>query len=377
MAGIYIHIPFCRQACSYCNFHFSTTLGRKTDMLESIAKELQQRAGELAKAQINTVYFGGGTPSLLTSTEINALLDAVRQNYSLGQDLELTLEANPDDLTADYLQALRDETPINRLSIGLQSFVAADLELMNRAHNANEARRCLDLAHKMNFHNLSVDLIYGTPTLTDAAWRENLKIVFDYAIPHLSCYALTVEEKTALAHKIQQKQLEKLSEDKAAEQFEILLEQIYINGYEQYEISNFCRPPHYARHNTSYWQGELYLGAGPSAHSFDGENRRWNVANNSLYIKYLASNLPYWEAEHLTAENIFNEYMLTAFRTKWGVDTSKLAQLPAKQIAHFHRQIEKHIAQNLIIASDNNFRLSDSGKLLADNIIADLFMSPM
>ena len=183
-----------------------------------------------------------------------------------------------------------------------------------------------------------------------------------------------MEEKTALAHKIQQKQLEKLSEDKAAAQFEILLEQIYANGYEQYEISNFCRPPHYARHNTSYWQGELYLGVGPSAHSFDGKNRRWNVANNSLYIKYLEANLPYSETENLTPANIFNEYMLTAFRTKWGVDTSKLAQLPAEQIAHFYRQIEKHIAKKLIIAHDNNFRLSDAGKLLADNIISDLFM---
>ena len=374
MAGIYIHIPFCKQACTYCNFHFSTNLSRKTEMLNAIKREIQDRKEELAQADIRTIYFGGGTPSLLSAKEINDILQTIGGNYKLTEDMEITLEANPDDLTEDYLKSLRFETSINRLSIGLQSFVEEDLKLMNRAHNAKESLKCLDYAHKLDFYNLSVDLIYGSPHLSNEAWKRNLSIVFDYAIPHLSCYALTVEEKTALAHLIQKKQIQNLSEDKAAEQFEILLEQIYKNGYEQYEISNFCRPPHYAKHNTSYWKGELYMGIGPSAHSFDGKSRRWNLANNALYLKNMENHIPFYEEELLSPKDIFNEYMLTAFRTKWGVDLNKLAQLSNFEQRHFHKEAAIHLQRGNIILDNNTYRLSDSGKLLADNIISDLFL---
>jgi oxygen-independent coproporphyrinogen-3 oxidase len=374
MAGIYIHIPFCRQACSYCNFHFSTSLANKTPLLAALAEEIARRAPELQGQTIATIYFGGGTPSLLSADEINALCEIVQKNYSVAPAIELTLEANPDDLTADYLASLRDTTPVNRLSIGLQSFVANDLAFMNRAHDVAQARECLAEAHKKNFHNLSVDLIYGTPTLSDAAWRENLKIVFDYQIPHLSCYGLTVEEKTALAYKIQKKQLPPLDEEKSARHFEILLEAIAENGYEQYEISNFCRPPHYAQHNTNYWKGQNYIGIGPAAHSFDGQSRRWNIANNALYIKNLAAGEAYFETEVLSPANIFNEYMLTAFRTKWGVEKSRLAALPAAQQAHFQKEVQKHVQYKNIVENDTIFKLSDAGKLLADHIIADLFL---
>lgn len=374
MAGIYIHIPFCKQACTYCNFHFSTNLGRKAQMIAAIKTELEYRQSELAKEHIKTIYFGGGTPSLLSASEINDIINTIKNNYRLTDNMEVTLEANPDDLTEDYLKSLRYETIINRLSIGLQSFVEEDLKLMNRAHNAKESIKCLDFAHKLDFYNLSVDLIYGSPNLSNAAWKNNLSIVFDYAIPHLSCYALTVEEKTALAHLIQKKQIKNLSEDKAAEQFEILLEEIYKHGYEQYEISNFCRPPHYAKHNTSYWQGELYMGIGPSAHSFDGKSRRWNLANNALYLKNMENHIPFYEEEILTPTDVFNEYMLTAFRTKWGVDLNKLATLSDFEQAHFHKEAKIHLERGNMVLDNHTYKLSDAGKLLADNIISDLFI---
>lgn len=374
MAGIYIHIPFCRQACSYCNFHFSTSLANKTPLLVALGEEIGARAAELQGQTIETIYFGGGTPSLLSADEINTLCEIVRKNYNVAPVIELTLEANPDDLTADYLASLRDETPVNRLSIGLQSFVANDLAFMNRAHDVAQARECLAEAQKKNFHNLSVDLIYGTPTLSDAAWRENLKVVFDLQIPHLSCYGLTVEEKTALAYKIEKKQLPALDEEKSARHFEILLAAIEENGYEQYEISNFCRPPQYAQHNTNYWKGANYIGIGPAAHSFDGQSRRWNIANNALYIKYLSAGEAYFEIETLSPANIFNEYMLTAFRTKWGVEKSRLAALPEAQQLHFQKEVQKHVRYKNIVENDAIFKLSDAGKLLADHIIADLFL---
>jgi oxygen-independent coproporphyrinogen-3 oxidase len=374
MAGIYIHIPFCRQACSYCNFHFSTSLANKTPLLAALGEEIGARAAELQGQTVETIYFGGGTPSLLSADEINVLCEIVHKNYSVAPVIELTLEANPDDLTADYLASLRDETPVNRLSIGLQSFVANDLVFMNRAHDVAQARECLAEAQKKNFHNLSVDLIYGTPTLSDAAWRENLKVIFDLQIPHLSCYGLTVEEKTALAYKIEKKQLPALDEEKSARHFEILLAAIEENGYEQYEISNFCRPQQYAQHNTNYWKGANYIGIGPAAHSFDGQSRRWNIANNALYIKYLSSGAAYFEVETLSPANIFNEYMLTAFRTKWGVEKSRLAALPAAQQLHFQKEVQKHVRYKNIVENDTIFKLSTAGKLLADHIIADLFL---
>lgn len=343
-------------------------------MLNAMQQELIQRKNELAGERVDSIYWGGGTPSTLSATEINALYETMQAHYNLGDDLEITLEANPDDLTPAYLSDLRNYTPVNRLSIGLQSFVEEDLRLMNRAHNAAEARACLEESLRHDFTNLSIDLIYGSPTLSNAAWVENLKTIFEYKIPHISCYALTVEDKTALEYNIRKGKTQPIDEEKTAQQFEILLEQMAANGYEQYEISNFCRPPHYARHNTSYWQGKKYIGIGAAAHSFDGASRRWNMANNALYIKNLENNLPYWETEILTPENIFNEYVMTALRTKWGMDKQKLATFAPAMQSHFERVSRRYLQRELLAETPTGYRLTDAGKLLADSIMGDLFV---
>jgi oxygen-independent coproporphyrinogen III oxidase len=341
-------------------------------MLETIKKELKIRAQEFDNQQVETIYFGGGTPSLLSVLELNEILETIKNNYQLAENLEITLEANPDDLTKIYLENLKQNSLINRLSVGLQSFIEADLQFMNRAHNAQEAQQCVDWALELGF-NLSVDLIYGSPFLSNEDWKNNLNFVFQRQIPHLSCYALTVEEKTALYFDIKHKKIAPLDEEKAAQQFEILLLEIQKNGYEQYEISNFCRPPHYARHNTAYWQGKNYMGIGASAHSFDGQKRRWNIANNALYINNLAQNIAYYEEEILTEIDIFNEYLLTSLRTCWGANIEKLETFKNQANAIFFEKINQLIQQNLLAQHQQHIQLTNSGKLLADQIISDLF----
>lgn len=344
-------------------------------MLQAIGEEARQRAGELAGERVETIYFGGGTPSLLSVEEINGLLQTLAAHYALSEDMEITLEANPDDLQSlDYLRALRGDTPVNRLSIGLQSFVPADLAYMNRAHSADEAARCLENAAATGFDNLSVDLIYGTPTLSDADWRGNLQRVFEHKIQHLSCYALTVEPKTALAQHVKTQKVAPPDEEQAARQFEILLAETAAAGFEQYEISNFCRPPHYARHNTAYWQGKKYVGLGASAHSYDGQQRRWNIANNALYTRAVLGGASYWEAETLTESDIFNETLMTALRTRWGLTLERMAAFSAAQRAHFEREAATYVQRGLLLREAAGYRLSDAGKLLADTILADLFI---
>ncbi len=372
MAGIYLHIPFCKQACSYCNFHFSTVLKLKNPMLAAMEKELIQRAQELDHQQIETVYFGGGTPSLLSVVELNKIIDIIKNNYNLAADLEITLEANPDDLSENYLHDLKQNTIINRLSIGLQSLVAADLAFMKRAHNAQEAKNAVEWALNLGF-NLSVDLIYGSPHLSDEEWRSNLDFVFEAKIPHLSCYALELQEKTALYSDIKNKKTAPLDEEKAARQFEILLVEMSKNGYEQYEIASFCRSAAYARHNRAYWQSKNYIGIGASAHSFDGQKRRWNVANNSLYINNLANEIVYYEEEILSKTDIFNEYLLTSLRTSWGADLQKLANFEQADTI-FYNKIQKWQNQNFLAKNETAIVLTNRGKLLADQIISDLFV---
>ncbi len=344
-------------------------------MLHAIGEEARQRAHELAGERVETIYFGGGTPSLLSAQEIRQLCELLQAHYDLSDTMEITLEANPDDLQSlDYLRALRQETPVNRLSIGLQSFVEADLHYMNRAHNAQEAALCLENAETMGFDNLSVDLIYGTPTLSDAAWRENLRRVFAHKIQHLSCYALTVEPKTALAHRVKTKKAASPEEEQAARQFEILLADTAAAGFEHYEISNFCRPPHYARHNTAYWQGKKYVGLGAAAHSYDGQRRRWNVANNALYIRSVLDGAPFWEEEILTKRDIFNETLMTALRTRWGLTSERLGRFSEQERAHFEQGAAAFLQRGLLLQEGAGYRLSDAGKLLADSILAELFM---
>lgn len=371
MSGIYIHIPFCKQACNYCNFHFSTSLKQKDALLAALHLELKTRAKDW-QYPIQTLYFGGGTPSLLSAQEINELWATIQQHYPLAMALEVTLEANPDDLTKEYVQSL-SSTPINRLSIGIQSFFEEDLLWMNRAHNAQQARECLEIAQAAGFDRLTVDLIYGSPTTSHEHWAANLATVFELRIPHLSCYALTVEPNTALAHQIKTGKREQVQDAHAAEQFDYLLEQVVAQGYEQYEISNFCIPPYYAQHNSNYWTGAPYLGIGPAAHSFDGQTRRWNIAHNPKYIKAVHTGHSYWETEILTVQDQHNEYLMTALRTKWGVDLKHLQQWGKTVVPQFEQQAQSYLKKGWMEKKANSYTLTNQGKFLADAIISDFF----
>ena len=315
MAGIYIHIPFCRKACTYCNFHFSTSLGQKDDMLEAIARELIMQKDFLEAASVETIYFGGGTPSLLSAEELLRIFDLIEKHYDISKLQECTLEANPDDLNPQYIQQLK-RTPVNRFSIGVQSFFDSDLKYMNRAHSAQQADYAIKAAQDGGFEKLTIDLIYGTPGLSLGAWQENLEKVKNLSIPHFSAYALTVEEGTALHHAIRQKKQKPVDQEQSAVQFEYLMEFAPQIGFEQYEISNFASKGQYALHNTNYWKGIPYLGIGPSAHSFDGKNRRSNIANNSKYLKGILQEKKLdFEEELLSQTQRINEYIMTSIRT--------------------------------------------------------------
>ena len=349
MAGIYIHIPFCKQACSYCNFHFSTSLQTKENVLAAIQQEISLRTNYLPEREITTLYFGGGTPSLLSALEINTMIDQLRQHFSFAANMEITLEANPDDLTSEQLTELRD-TPINRFSIGIQSFKEEDLRLMNRVHTEAEAYRAIEQSQQAGFHNLTIDFIYGTPTLSDEEWRQNLHTAFEMGIPHISSYALTVEPRTALDHWVKSGKAPPVDDEQAARQFEILMDEMAAHGYDHYEISNFCQTSYMARHNTSYWQGTPYLGLGPGAHSFDGQTRQWNEANNVKYAKAILNEatVPF-EREEWTIEDRFNELMLTSLRTKWGCDLQSLQEsFPEHFYQEFRRESNSLIKQGLL-----------------------------
>lgn len=286
MAGIYIHIPFCKQACHYCDFHFSTAMKNKDAMVSALAKEIQLRRNELAKEMVETIYFGGGTPSVLSPTEIHFLIESVYENYDVSDNPEITLEANPDDLTKERIREL-STSKINRLSIGIQSFFDDDLQLMNRAHNAAEAQKSLLEATK-HFDNISIDLIYGIPGMSNQKWKQNIETALSFGIPHISSYALTVEPKTALKKLIQTGKIAEPKDEVAQQHFEILVETLEANGFVHYELSNFGKQGYFSRNNSAYWLGKKYLGIGPSAHSYDGVSRSWNIANNSIYLKSLA-----------------------------------------------------------------------------------------
>lgn len=372
MPGLYLHIPFCKQACYYCNFHFSTSLRQKGKMVEAIQKELELQQGFLNGAELGSVYFGGGTPSLLETEELVQLFEQIYRIYGVSSDAEITLEANPDDLTKEKLQALRQYTPVNRLSIGIQSFAEADLRWMNRAHTAGHARACLDDALAAGFQDLTIDLIYGSPTTPNDQWAENLRIAFEYGIPHLSCYCLTVEEGTALGTFVRKGQQPPVDEERAAEQFSMLTEAAAVRGYEHYEISNFALPGRYARHNTNYWRNEPYLGVGPSAHSYNGMARQWNVANNALYIKALEENRIPFEQEILTPEQRYNEYVMTSLRTMWGAHLERVKTMGFE--AHFLQMAQPYLNAGDLWQDGQFFKLTASGKLLADRIAMELFV---
>ncbi len=375
-AGIYLHIPFCRQACIYCNFHFSTSLKYKEDVLQAMLREIEMQREYLQGAAIETIYFGGGTPSLLSADEINRLFDAICKYHTVAEVKECTLEANPDDLDKNYLKSLRS-TPVSRFSIGIQSFREQDLLYMKRAHNAQQADAAIKASQDMGFEKLSIDLIYGVPGMDDAAWKQNLAKVKELNIPHFSAYALTVEDKTALQYAIAHKKAAPVDANQAAGQFSILMESAPVMGYEHYEISNLAQPGQYAIHNTNYWRGLPYLGIGPSAHSFDGASRRrWNVSNNAAYAKsILQENKLAFEEELLTPFEHLNEYIMTSLRTQWGCD---LAHIGNKWDESTATLVEKssHLFQEKkwMIQDGRKLVLTPDGRLFADRIASEMFV---
>jgi oxygen-independent coproporphyrinogen III oxidase len=372
MAGIYIHIPFCKQACHYCDFHFSTSLKYKDELIQSLIKEIRLQRTYLNDEQVETIYFGGGTPSLLTADEISKIIGAIANNHSINTDAEITLEANPDDLNKEKLQSLLN-TAINRLSIGVQSFFDEDLVWMNRAHRGNESETCIKRAQDIGFENLTVDLIYGYPLLTDQKWKHNLDKVFDLAVPHISSYGITVEPKTALASFIKTKKQPAMNDKQGADQFVFLMDAMAQNGFEHYEISNFCKPGKYSKHNSNYWKGVKYLGIGPSAHSYNGETRQWNVSNNAMYLAALEiGNIPA-ETEVLSETEKLNEYIMTSLRTIWGLDLKKLNTIKGGASDELSLDARKFFDKNWIIQKDDTIYLTQTGKLFADHIAAELF----
>lgn len=373
MSGIYIHIPFCRQACHYCNFHFSTSLRQKEAMVKAIVQEIALTMPYAASETIATVYLGGGTPSLLNADELRQILQAVHNRFMVLPNAEITLEANPDDITTEALQGWQ-QVGINRLSIGIQSFLPEELQWMNRAHNHAQASECIALAQSAGFTNLSVDLIYGSPLLNDDNWQRNVQAVVDKKVPHISCYALTVEPQTALHHQIQKKQKTPVDPDKQAAQFLLLMDWLAKAGYEHYEISNFALPGMRSRHNSSYWQGVPYYGFGPSAHSYDGQRRRWNVANNAQYIQALTANTIPFEEELLTPTQQLNEYVMIALRTMEGIDLQRVAtQFGMANRKRLEHQAGLYCQEGHAMLVDDRLRLTNTGKLLADGIAAELF----
>ncbi|MFC4723241.1 radical SAM family heme chaperone HemW [Geojedonia litorea] len=372
MSGIYIHIPFCKQACHYCDFHFSTSIKKKGELVNALVLELALRKDEFKNQVVETIYFGGGTPSLLTNEELQLLISKVYSNYKVADNPEITLEANPDDLTNQRLNDLTT-SPINRLSIGVQSFFESDLKLMNRAHNAEEAKKCLDEATK-HFDNISVDLIYGIPGLSNENWLKNIETALSYNIPHISSYALTVEPKTALETFIKKGIVDDVDDELAQTQFYLLVEQLEASGFVHYELSNFGKPGFFSRNNSAYWQGKPYLGIGPSAHSFNGNQRSWNVSNNSKYIKSIDRSILPSETETLTQTDKYNEYVMTGLRTIWGVSIQKVNNDFGKDYSdHLLHQAQVFINQQLLYIDNEILKVSQKGKFLSDGIASELF----
>lgn len=376
MSGIYIHIPFCKQACHYCDFHFSTSLKKKDELVNALVKELELRKDEFQNnpefSGVETIYFGGGTPSLLTNEELRLLIDSVYKNYEVVENPEITLEANPDDLSKSRINELAN-SQINRLSIGIQSFFEADLKLMNRAHNAEEAKKCLQEATR-HFENISVDLIYGIPGLTHERWINNIDIALSFGIPHISSYALTVEPKTALESFIKKGIIQNVDDDLAQEQFHILIEKLENAGFIHYELSNFGEPDYFSKNNSAYWQGKPYLGIGPSAHSFSGIQRSWNVRNNSKYIHSLSQNRLPSESETLTTTDKYNEYVMTGLRTIWGVSLEKVERdFGMDYKKYLLGQAQIHLNNEILYLHNDKLLISKKGKFLSDGIASDLF----
>jgi oxygen-independent coproporphyrinogen III oxidase len=373
MAGIYIHIPFCRKACHYCNFHFSTSLQQKDDFFSALLHEIALQKGYLEEQEINTLYFGGGTPSLMSTAELEQVMDALNRHFNIHPNAEITFETNPDDIAAEKLSDWK-KNGINRLSIGIQSFRDEDLRWMNRAHDAQQTTEAVSLAQQSGFENITIDLIYGVPGMDDDAWKKNIQTAIGLGIPHLSCYALTVEPGTALEKMIGQHKKEPADAALAATHFDILVAAATAAGFEQYEISNFAQPGYRSRHNTAYWKGIHYLGLGPSAHSFNGVSRQWNVANNMKYIRSLSKGIVPFEQETLTVTQRLNEYIMTSLRTIEGMDMLFIKkEFGATETDRILAQAQTYILRGTMEYHAPVLSLTREGLFFADGIAADLF----
>ena len=373
MAGLYFHIPFCRKACHYCDFHFSTSLRLRKPMLSAMSTELAFRMPLMVANQLDTIYFGGGTPGYVDPEEIASLIEAARAFKPIAPDAEITLEANPDDISPEKLSKWK-VAGINRLSIGIQSFRDSDLNAMNRSHDAQKAFECVRLAQEAGINNITIDLIYGLPHMDEGAWKENVAKAISLNVPHISAYCLTVEPRTALANMITKGQLPDVDEEMAARHYRILVQILSEAGYSHYEVSNFARPGHESRHNSAYWSGALYEGIGPSAHSYDGRTRSWNVANNARYIKQIESGDPDRESETLTSDQQYNEYVLLGLRTARGIDTAEALNRFGRDIQALHHvEIAQWQAEGLMVAQGTVLRLTEDGFFRADGIAGALF----
>lgn len=373
MSGIYIHIPFCKQACHYCDFHFSTSLKKKDEMVLALAKEIEMRKSDFQDAIVETIYFGGGTPSILQIADLRFLIDQVYRNFKVVENPEITVEANPDDLTDNQIIEL-SKNKVNRLSIGIQSFFEDDLKMMNRAHNVEEAKKCLEIATHY-FDNISIDLIYGVPEMSNEKWLQNIETALSFNVPHISSYALTVEPKTALHTFIQKGIIPQPDDEVAQEHFHILVDKLSESGFIHYELSNFGKENYFSKNNSSYWLGKKYIGIGPSAHSYDGKNRGWNISNNSVYIKSIQENKLPIEIETLTKTDRYNEYIMTGLRTIWGVSLERIEQEFGKTyLDYLNQQAAKFIEDHLLFVDDNILRTTKKGKFLTDGIASDLFL---
>ena len=383
MSGIYIHIPFCKLACHYCDFHFSTSMKKKDEMVLALAKEIRMRKKEFENETIETIYFGGGTPSILQISDLRFLIDEVYKNFTVSENLEITLEANPDDLSRERIIEL-SKSPINRLSIGNQSFFDDELTMMNRAHNSVDAKKCLEEATKY-FDNISLDLIYGIPDssqngeqaqqMSNEKWKQNIETALSFGIPHISSYALTVEPKTALNKLIQTGKIAKPKDEVAEAHFQILVEMLEKKGFIHYELSNFGKENYFSKNNSAYWLGKKYLGIGPSAHSYDGISRSWNISNNTIYLNSLEENKLPNEIEILSKTDRYNEYIMTGLRTIWGVSLNRIEnEFGTTYLEYLTNHAQKFLDDNLLSIEENVLKATKKGKFLTDGMASDLFL---
>ncbi len=373
MAAIYFHVPFCKQACHYCNFHFSTSLKHKNSLLDAMLSELKLRKAELSNSEeIRSIYFGGGTPSLLTSAEVKGLINEVKRNFNVAADAEITLEMNPDDDRPNYLEELK-AVGVNRLSIGIQSFHEEELKLMNRAHNAREAFDVLDRIQRL-YDNFSLDLIFGLPNSTPESWQKNVAFALDFNPTHISSYLLTVEPKTVLNYQIDNKQIEVLGEEEVLKQFNFLVDRLQAEGYDHYELSSFGKPGFRSVNNTAYWSEKPYLGIGPSAHSFNGETRSWNISNNAQYLKGISTQKPFIEREKLSVADRYNEYIMIGLRMQNGISLDYIEHnFGSDYKALLIKGVQSQIASQLLYWDGNLLKVSRNAMMLVDGLASDLF----